>query len=509
VSRVRNLLLAAGGGLLLTASFPDVGLWFLAPVSIAILFVAISESRARGAFGLGWVFGMAFFLTHVSWIEFAVGPIPWVALCAACAVYAGLACAIFAHANYAGFFDGKAWLAPPVFAIAWVAAESLRSFGPFGGFPWGRLAFAVVDSPVVNLAKIGGAPLVSIAVAFAGGMLGLAWKGLRERRALAAVGAPLIALIVIVAPLGVPLDERPETGTLRVGWAQGNVPNEGLDSFAEARLVTRNHVEATEKLAGEVEEPLDLTIWPENSVDIDPRIDTETAEQVTAAARAVDTPVILGTADYSPPEGRYNVSLVWLPTGEPAGEYRKQQPAAFAEYIPMRSVSRLFSPEVDRVTRDVLPGTAPAYIDVDIAALDRPVRVGTIICFEVAYDWIIRQSAMYQAEFLAVQTNNATFGVTAESTQQLAMTRLRAIESGKAALQISTVGVSAVVTPSGRVVDESELFTQAWGQAEIPLRTTVTPAVAYGAWVEWGVVAVALIVLAVAVFVRSRNRYEW
>jgi apolipoprotein N-acyltransferase len=496
-------------GLLLTASFPDVGAWILAPLAIAILFVAISESRARGAFGLGWVFGMAFFLTHVSWIEFAVGPIPWIALCAACAAYVGLACAIFAHANYAGFFDGKAWLAPPVFAIAWVAIESLRSFGPFGGFPWGRLAFAVVDAPTVSLAKLGGAPLVSLAVVFSGALLGLAWKGLRERRALAAVGAPLLALIVIIGPLGVPLDERPETGTLRVGWVQGNVPNEGLESFAQARLVTKNHVEATEQLAAEVEQPLDLTVWPENSVDIDPRVDAETAERVTAAAIAVNTPIIIGTADYSPPEGRYNVSLVWLPSGESAGEYRKQQPAAFAEYIPMRSVSRLFSPEVDRVTRDVLPGTAPAFIDVDVASLDRSVRVGTIICFEVAYDWISRQSATYEAEFLAVQTNNATFGVTAESTQQLAMTRLRAIETGKSALQVSTVGVSAVVTPSGRVVEDSELFTQAWGEADIPLRTTVTPAVSYGAWIEWGVVVAAALILAGAVFVRARDRYEW
>jgi apolipoprotein N-acyltransferase len=506
---VKNLVLAIAAGLLLTAAFPDIGAWLLAPVAMAILFIAISESRARGAFGLGWVFGMAFFLTHISWIEFAVGPIPWVALCAACAAYVGLACAIFAHANYAGFFDGRPWLTPIAFAVSWVAIETLRSFGPFGGFPWGRLAFGVVDAPVVNLAKIGGAPLVSLAVALAGALLGLAWKGLRNRRALAALGAPLLALVLIIAPLAIPLDDRAETGTLHVGWVQGNVPNEGLDSFDQARLVTRNHTEATVLLAQDVDEPLDLTIWPENSVDIDPRIDADTAEQVTRAAEAVATPVIIGTVDYSPPEGRYNVSLVWLPSGEPAGEYRKQQPAAFAEYIPMRSISRLFSPEVDRVTRDVLPGEAPAYIDVAMGSLERDVRVGTIICFEVAYDWIIRQSASYQAEFLAVQTNNATFGVTAESTQQLAMTRLRAIETGKAALQVSTVGVSAIVTPSGRVLDQSELFTQAWGEAEIPLRTSLTPAVEYGAWVEWGVVVGAGLLLVGALVARARSRYEW
>lgn len=509
MSRLKNLVLAVAAGLMLSTAFPDIGAWFLAPLAIAVLFVAISQSRARGAFGLGFSFGMAFFLVHVSWIKFAVGPIPWVALCAACAAYIGLACAIFAHASWAGFFDGRAWLTVPVFAVAWVAMETLRSFGPFGGFPWGRLAFGVVDAPVAFLARLGGAPLVSLAVALTGALLGLAWMGLRERRALAVVGAPLIALVIMIAPLAVPLDERAEHGTLHIGWAQGSVPNQGLDSFQQARLVTSNHTAATLQLAQDVEQQLDLTIWPENSVDIDPRIDGQTADELSLAARAVNTPLLVGTVDYSPPDGRYNTSLVWLPSGNAAGEYRKQQPAAFAEYIPIRSIARLFSPAVDRVTSDVLPGTEPAYIDVDITSLARPVRVGTIICFEVAYDWVIRQSATYQAEFLAVQTNNATFGVTAESTQQLAMTRLRAIETGKAAIQVSTVGVSGVVTPAGRVIDQSELFTQAWGEAEIPLRTSITPAVAYGAWVEWGVVAVATLLLAGAIGMRMRNRYEW
>jgi len=338
--------------------------------------------------------------------------------------------------------------------------------------------------------------------------LGLAWKALRERRLLTAVAAPLVAIALIVAPFAVPLDERPEAGTLSVGWVQGNVPNEGLDSFSQARLVTQNHLDATLLLADSLEEPLDLTIWPENSSDRDPRVDEETAEVVTQAAQAVDTPLLLGTVDYSPPDGRYNVSLVWLPSGEAAGEYRKQQPAAFAEFIPIRSVARVFSKEVDRVTLDVLPGTEPAFIDIDIASLDRPVRAGTVICFEVAYDWVPRQAASHGAEFLAVQTNNATFGPTAESTQQLAMTRLRAIETGKAALQVSTVGVSAVVTPSGRVLDQSELFTQDYGTAIIPLRTSITPAVAYGKWIEWGVVVVAGLILLAAVVTRTRQRRE-
>src|SRR5690606_31950547 len=183
----------------------------------------------------------------------------------------------------------------------------------------------------------------------------------------------------------------------------------------------RNHLDATLALAASQQAAkIDLLIWPENSSDIDPRVDELTAADVTAAAQALDAPLLLGTNDYSPPVGRYNVSLVWLPTGAPLGgaEYRKQVPAAFAEYVPMRNVARFFSDEVDRVTSEVLPGDVPARIAIPIESLGRDVVVGPIICFEVAYDWVPRQAVREGAEFLAVQTNNATFGATPESTQQ-------------------------------------------------------------------------------------------
>ncbi len=227
---------------------------------------------------------------------------------------------------------------------------------------------------------------------------------------------------------------------------------------------------------------VDLVLWPENSSDIDPRTDAETAAAVTEAARAFDAPLLLGTNDYSPADGRYNTSLVWLPSGQalPGAEYHKQQPAAFAEYIPIRSIARRFSADVDRVSVDVLPGEGPARIDIPIASLDRDVTVGPIICFEVAYDWVPRQAVRNGAEFLAVQTNNATFGATPESTQQLAMSRLRAIETGRTTFQVSTVGVSAVISPTGRILNETELFTRDAGIATVPLRTTLTPAAHWG-----------------------------
>ena len=509
VSSARRVLIAIAGGLTLFLAFPDVGWWIAAPVAIAMFYVAILRATARGAFGYGWLLGMAFFLPHLWWAFVAVGPVPWIALSALESIAIGLVGCLFVHVKRSKLLDRARWLEPAVFSVLWVALELLRSGWPFGGFPWGRVAFSAVDSPFVRLAWLGGAPLVSFAVVLVGAMVGAAVVALRERRLLAATAAALASVAAFVAPIGVPLDGRAETGTLSVAWVQGNLANEGLDSFERAREVTQNHRDASLDLAArEPNTPIDLVIWPESASDIDPRFDAETAGDITVAAQALDAPILLGTNDYTPENGRYNLSLVWLPDGtQLAGaEYRKQVPAAFAEYIPIRSIARIFSKEVDRISTDVLPGKDPARIEVPITSLGRTVTLGPIICFEVAYDWVPRQAAREGAEFLAVQTNNATFGVTPESTQQLAMSRLRAIETGRATLQVSTVGVSAVISPTGRVVDRAELFTRAAGIAEIPLRTSLTPATHWGGPLEVAFEAFGAAIAGLAIALRMRRR---
>lgn len=499
---LRRTLRALAGGIVLFLAFPDVGWWWAAPLGVAALFLVTRTATARGGFWYGWVFGMAFLLPHLWWAYVAVGPVPWIALSGASSVAYGAIGAVHAFLWKGEVWGRHAWLEPVAFATVWVGGELLRQAVPFGGFPWGRVAFATAEAPFSRYAWLGGAPLTSFVVVLVGALVAQTWVAVRERRVVAALATPLAVVALALAPLGLPLDDRAETGTLSVAWVQGNLADEGLDSFARAREVTRNHVEATLELAAaQGGTGVDLVVWPENASDIDPRADAETADAVTEAAQAFGVPLLLGTNDFSPPEGRYNLSLVWLPSGEalPGAEYRKQIPAAFAEYVPIRDFARRFSAEVDRVTSDVLPGTDPARIDIPVASLGRDVRVGTIICFEVAYDRISRQAATESAEFLAIQTNNATFGPTAESTQQLAMSRLRAIETGKATLQVSTVGVSAVIMPDGSVIDESALFTRDGGVAAIPLRTSMTPAATYGAVgeVAWAGAAAALALAAV------------
>lgn len=175
----------------------------------------------------------------------------------------------------------------------------------------------------------------------------------------------------------------------------------------------------------------------------------------------------------------------------------------------MRDFARKFSDAVDLVTTDVLPGDEPATVSLVVDELGRSVTLGTIICFEVAYDPIVTQSVAKGAEILLIQTNNANFGLTAESTQQLAMSRLRAIETGRSTIQASTVGVSGVIDARGRVLQETGLFTAEQMYAELPLRDDITPAVRFR-WVwMWTPLIGALLVVGTGVSRRLSDRYDW
>lgn len=507
---LRNLGLAAASGLLMTLAFPNWNVWPLAIASIVVLWFALARCGAWSGLLIGWVFGFAFLMPHLYFANFAVGPVPWIALCLASGLFYGVFGAAWATVRRSGMLvNARAWSQPLAFAVLFGATEEFRSVFPFGGFPWGRVAFSQSSSPFVNLAWAGGALLVTVVVVLAGAVLALGIEAGRARRWGYVAVAPVVAIGLGVAGVFVPIDAQAEDGRLSVAVVQGNVPNAGLDSFQQARQVTQNHYNETQRLITENSGPYDILIWPENSVDLDPRVDARNAELATGAAQLAGAPLLLGTQDLTPEEGRYNVSLLWSTSGMVLDEYKKQRPAPFAEFIPIRGFARHFSDAVDRVSKDMLAGPGPAVMDLPAPVLGRTVTIGTIICFEVAYDEIVRQSVRNGAEIIIVQTNNATFGTTAESTQQLAMTKLRAIEHGRATIQASTVGVSAIVMPDGRVVAQTELWTPASMTAEVPLRTSRTPASYFGGVERYTVLAVAVLVVFFGARKRLADRYDW
>ncbi|SEE08145.1 apolipoprotein N-acyltransferase [Ruania alba] len=515
-SRALTLLIAVVGGLLTDTAFPQRSWWPLAFVGVALLVVALQRDSARWNALVAWVWGLAFFLPHIWWANAAVGVIPWAALSIAEAGIVAAGAAVWTWARRASWLRGRRLVPGVVFALIWVVTEQLRQVWPFGGFPWGRLAFSQTDGPLLPFAAIAGAPAVSFVTALGGfwtGVVVIALVGrIRTtprthtqggRRTVAGALAGIVALLAV--GLLIPTPTTAESGSLRLGAVQGNVSEPGLGAFANAREVLNNHVSGTIELSERIgPEALDLVLWPENATDINPREDADAAELLDEAATAIGTPLLLGTDSYGldadGERARFNDMVLWQPGEGAVFSYSKQIPAAFAEYIPIRDIARMFSPAVDLVRTDIAPGTEIAVVPVEIPRLERTVEVATVICFEVAYDAVIREAIQGGAEVLFVPTNNASFGYTAESEQQLAMSQLRAVEHGRATVQISTVGVSGVIAADGTVLERTELFTPDAMTAELPLRTTLTVADRLGDWpiIVGTVLAAAAFALGVA-----------
>jgi apolipoprotein N-acyltransferase len=471
------------------------GLWPLAPVGVAVFTLAVRGSRARTGAWLGLVCGLPFFLAVLEGIM-KIGPDGWIILSVVQALYfVPLGAGIAVVTRLPGW---------PVWTAAlWVADELVRGRTPFGGFPWARLAFSQTSSPFTSYAALGGAPLVTFLTALTGGLLAYAVVRVRAGRRVATGGAVAGAALIALAGLLIPVPTSGRQVTVAV--VQGNVPRLGLDFLGQRKAVLDNHARRTHELAaqiraGKVARP-DIVVWPENSSDLDPYTDPDARETIDAAVRDVGVPVLVG-AVIDAGDGKHveNRGIVWDPRTGPGEHYDKRHPVPFGEYLPFRDVLTKLITRFERIPQDYLPGKRPGLLRLG------PVRVGDVICFEVAYDGIVRDVS--SAQVLVVQTNNATYGRTSLPWQQVAMSRLRAVEHGRSVLVAATSGITAVIGPGGAVVDQSAEFVPYAQVARVPARTSRTLADHLGAVPEWLIALVGVAALGATVWAGRRRQGE-
>jgi apolipoprotein N-acyltransferase len=474
--------------LLVSGQATTAGLWPLAPVGVAGLTLAVRGARARAGAWLGLAFGLPFFLTTLFGI-IKIGPDGWIILSLFQALYM-----VPLGAGLAMVTRLRGW--PLWSAALWVAEELVRGRAPLGGFPWARLAFSQTSSPFTSFAALGGAPLVTFVTALTGGLLAYATvtAGARRRRWRPAGVAGAAALLIGAAGLAIPTPGGGRSVTVAV--VQGNVPRLGLDFLGQRKAVLNNHARATHELAtriraGQAARP-DLVIWPENSSDLDPYTDPDARQTIEAAVRDVGVPVLVG-AVIDAPDGAHveNRGIVWDPRSGPGEYYTKRHPVPFGEYLPMRGLLTKLITRFQRVPNDYLPGKRPGLLRLG------PVSVGDVICFEVAYDGIVRDVS--GARLLVVQTNNATYGHTSLPWQQVAMSRLRAVEHDRSVLVAATSGITAVIGPDGTVIDRSGEFAPYVRVARVPARTSRTLADHLGAAPEWLLALVGVAAVGIAV----------
>jgi apolipoprotein N-acyltransferase len=495
------------GGVLLVLSFPPFDVVWLAPPALALMTLSWHGVRARRGFWLGYLAGLAFMLWHLSWMR-VIGDDAWLLLAGVFALGAALV-----GAGVAATSRLRVW--PLAVPLMWVASEALRARVPLGGFPWGDLAFGQTSTTLTPYAALAGAPAVTFAVSLVGALLAYAWLERRRprRTVVALVGVAVVCTAAGAIPLPVAGETTDGPAYTTAAVVQGSVPGPGMDAFGSTpAVVLENHVRETRKLAadiaaGKVAQP-DLVIWPENSSDLDPYADPSARALIQQAVDAVDVPVLVGAVvgDPEDPSRVWNVGIVWQPstsaTPGPTTYYVKQHPVPFGEWIPLRSVLSALIPRFDRIPRDFAPGDSTGVLQVG------PARVGDLICFEVAYSELGRAAVLGDgvqgalagqgARILAVQTNNATYGYTGQPEQQLAMSRLRAVEHGREVLVAATSGISAIIAPDGSVQGSVAEFTPGYLVARVPLRDSITLADRLGAMPEYVAVAAALALLALA-----------
>ncbi|MHC3468031.1 apolipoprotein N-acyltransferase [Streptomyces sp. 7R007] len=488
--RLVPALVAALSGVLLYVSFPPRTLWWLALPAFAGFGWVLRGRGWKAALGLGYLFGLGFLLPLLVWTGVEVGSVPWLALASIEAVFIALV-----GAGVAAVSRLPAW---PVWAAAvWIAGEAARARVPFGGFPWGKIAFGQADGVFLPLAAVGGTPVLGFGVVLCGFGLyeavRLVVEGRRTRavRRSAAAAALLSVAVPVVGAVAARtlVSDKAEDGYATVAVIQGNVPRSGLEFNAQRRAVLDYHARETERLAAEIKagrtpKP-DFVLWPENSSDVDPFANADARAVIDGAAKAVGVPISVGGVVER--DGRlYNEQILWDPVKGPTQTYDKRQIQPFGEYLPLRSlIGAINSDWTSMVRQDFSRGTKPGVFTMGHA------KVGLVTCYEAAFDWAVRSEVTDGAQLISVPSNNATFDRSEMTYQQLAMSRVRAVEHSRTVTVPVTSGVSAIIMPDGRITQKTGMFVADHLVQKVPLRSSETPATKLGVLPEIALVLVA------------------
>ena len=386
-------------------------------------------------------FALTFNLVLLHWTSIYVGSLPWIILATGLTLF------------YLPLVAVKR-LGISYFPLIFIIFEEIRNRFPFQGFGWARIAYSQADAPYAKIAAHGGAVALSAITI----LIGFSIYHLLQKNLKILI---LFPMLLVLIPLNVEI-----TGATKALLIQGNVPKLGLDFNSRAKEVFNNHVKET-KIALESDTKVDFILWPENAVDVDPFRNPEIYETLNTFT----TPLIVG-AIVNRDKQILNTSILW--TKEAQSVYVKQHLTPFGEYIPLRSLASKISPLVDDV-RDFSPGDESTIFTIAVA------KIAPIICYELLDDQILQDGAK-SSNLLAVQTNSATFGDSAESAQQLQITRIRAIEHSRNILSVSTTGYSAVIDYNGEVKQKTAMGMAEHLYAEVDLISNTSPRDRYGDW---------------------------
>ena len=440
---------ALGSGALVAFSLPPWGWWPLAFIGIAI-FARITTSgitRKRTQFLLGTIFAFGWFAPGMCWMWFLTPP-GYVIAVILFAAFHGVASVVGSRSMY------------PLVALplAHALAETFRFSFPFGGVPLASLAISQSASPLVGIVRIGGPLLLTFCVlqiGFALSQLVIAPK----LKHLAVFGAT-VALVVcagFVAPNG---SDTGETRTIAA--VQGGGPQGTLAINTNPRDVVERHLAATRTITST---NLDMVIWPENVIDVADFYDSVERVEIAEQAARLNAPFVVGITEDMNARYFTNAQIVVNEDGTLGDRYDKVRRVPFGEFVPLRGLLETLGAPVDRIPRDALAGSDIAQLQVD------DTTVGVVISWEVFFSGRANEGVEAGGSVLVNPTNGSSYTGTILQTQQIASSRLRAIENGRWLVQVSPTGFSAFISPTGEVFDRTGVSQQRVLERTISLRS--------------------------------------
>ena len=468
--RQRLLTIGAclGTGALMAVSLPPWGWWPLLIVGIVFLDRLLAGQPALNRFWRGWAVAAAWLFPGMAWMVFLSAP-GWIIASAVYSAYFGAACALAPASRWR-------WVVLPG---SIVLAEVLRWSWPFGGVPLASFAISQAASPIAFVVRVGGAPLLVMLVVTIGVTISAAWE--RAWKPFA-IGTALIVLVVggaAVAPRG------HDIGSLQVALVQGGGKQGTHSGDVDPKIVFQRHLDAT----NQVKLPVDLVVWPENVVHVEgPVAQTDEGRELSDLAKELDATLTVGVIEGAGDDAFHNSQIAYDSNGDLIARYEKVRRVPFGEYMPFRGILAAIGAPTNLVPRNAVIGKGPAILDTPAG------RLGVVISWEVFFGGRARDAIGHGGTVLLNPTNGASYTGTLLQTQQIASSRLRALETGRWVAQVAPTGFSAFIDDNGHVMQRTGISEQKVIQADIHTRHGNTIYVQIG---DRPIVALALLLVAI------------
>ena len=465
-----KIFLGSVAGVLMARSFAYTDTWILLPMGIAVWWAGTHKRQLSDYLFFSFSLAIAFWFARLSWLTL-VGLDAYIILALLMALIYGSS----------GFLMYKVKDLPLPFVwygLIFISIETITDYIPFGGFPWGKIAYDSADAPWANLMPYGSSPLVTAAILLISALM-IPSLGFVLQKAFAAS----IVFVVTIAAFTLFLQELDNrdvisSGNIDLAVIQGSVPRVGL-SFNEQKMEVLNyHIKETNNLLDNTNQNYDAILWPENSIDVDPFINKDAGNLVKDLVKKYNKPLVSG-AVLQKDDGLSNSVIQWDPiNAEVIDSYEKLQLVPFGEYLPFRDFLSRYIKRFSLIPQDFIAGKQPNNLYVNNAV------ISPVICFEVAWNKNIFEQINNGGELISVHTNNATYAFSNQLEQQFMITRIRAMETGRDIVVTATTGISAHINRYGEVIWSSKEFVPQSKIVSPSLYSDITPAVKYGNVIE-------------------------